>query len=359
MRFIGKALGCGLTHFGIRPRPLRDTERGAVHIQAANLSKDPRLVDLAAQIEDQMDLMVRDSGPIEPVLRYLLSTGGKRLRPLLVIWTAEACANSGAKDLDEKAVLEVAAAFELVHLASLVHDDIIDGACLRRGFPAAHTVWGIHSAVLAGDYLFTRANRIALRYADLGIASIITQAVEMTCQGEIAQDSRLFDPDMTEREYLSCICRKTATLIGAACQAGAVLGGTEPQVEESMLRFGIELGCAFQIADDIIDLVSPSETSGKPQCNDLRRGVPTLPLILAMRSPAGGALRRVYAQRRVTEQDIPAIREVCEKEGCVDRARDTARLLAKSAESRLDLLRPSAAKLSLKTAARSVADRLS
>lgn len=307
-----------------------------------------------AKIEDRLTKILSDSGNVRPILNYLISTGGKRMRPLLFVWAAQACAETTGDSLDEDGVLDVAAAFEMVHLASLVHDDIIDRSPMRRGRPAAHVVWGIHSAVLAGDYLFTRANRIALGYG-MGIASLMSQAIELTCEGEIAQNGCLFQPDVTEREYLSHICRKTASLIGAACQAGAVVGGGGPSLEEDLLRFGVELGCAFQIADDIIDMVSPGDTSGKPQFNDIRRGILTLPLILAMKSSAGDILRKACAQRTISFRDIMLVKKACLEEGCIDRARQSASLLAEAAESRLAALKPCYAKTALvKTARRAV-----
>ena len=239
-------------------------------------------------------------------------------------------------------MLDVAAAFEMVHLASLVHDDIIDQSPVRRGRPAVHTVWGIHAAVLAGDYLFTRANRIALGYG-MGIASLMSQAIELTCEGEIAQNGRLFQADLTEREYLSHICRKTASLIGAACQAGAIMGGGGPLLEESLLRFGVELGCAFQIADDIIDITSPGETSGKTQFNDLRRGLWTLPLIFAMKSP-----RATSSARHVPGTRSPKIYARQEAAGEGYRPCQAERTpLGKSSRIRLEPLKASDAKTAL------------
>lgn len=315
--------------------------------------------DWNAAIEGKMRELLEDAGPLQPLVDYLASTRGKRLRPHLVMWTSLACSRASGSEPQDDDVLNVAAAFELVHMASLVHDDIIDGATERRALPTVHLIWGIHSAVLAGDYLFTRANKIALKYSGLGIASLVNQAIELTCEGEVAQDSRLFDCTVSEREYLSHICRKTAALIGAACQAGAILGGATREVEEAMLRFGIELGCAFQIVDDVIDLTSDSATSGKPSCNDIRRGILTLPLIMAMAGPAGGMLERAFGQRSVEGDTVTEIRALCEQSDCIDRARENARVLALSAESRLNALLPSLAKSALAAIARGVVDRRS
>ncbi len=298
-----------------------------------------------------------DAGPLQPVVDYLAATRGKRLRALLVVLSAEACAVASGTPAPDDDVLDVASTFELVHLASLVHDDIIDGASERRGMPTAHLIWGIHSAVLAGDYLFTRANKVALRYSGLGIASLVNQAIELTCEGEVAQDNRIFDCTVTEGEYLSHVCRKTAALIGAACQAGAALAGSSSEIEKTMLRFGVELGCAFQIADDVLDLTVDQATSGKPACNDIRRGIMTLPLILAARGPAADLLERVFRAPSVEDADIAGIKAACEREGCIDRARDNASVLALSAESRLNTLPPSGARSALAVMARGAIDR--
>lgn len=290
---------------------------------------------LAGGIEDKIAALLSGAGPLQPILDYLASTRGKRLRPHLVVWTSQACSDLSrtVPPLDD--VLSVAAVFELVHMASLVHDDIIDGARMRRGMPTAHLLWGLHSAVLAGDYLFTRANRTALKYSDFGVASLVNQAIELTCEGEVAQDSRLFDCTLTAADYLSNISRKTAALFGAACQAGASLGGAPDDVEEAMLRFGIEVGCAFQIADDILDLTADPASSGKPCCSDLRSGVLTLPLIYALETPAKPLIEECFASRDFGESAVREVQRACESEGSLSRAKTDARRFAASALSRL------------------------
>ena len=277
---------------------------------------------------------------------------------MLVLWASEACAAvSGATPAIED-ILSVAAVFELVHMASLVHDDIIDGAGTRRGVPTAHVIWGLHSAVLAGDYLFTRANRVALKYSDHGIASLVNQAIELTCEGEVAQDGRLFDCSVNVNDYLSHVSKKTAALFGAACQAGASMGEASGEIEESMLRFGVEVGCAFQIVDDVMDLEADPRQSGKPSCSDLRSGVLTLPLILAMETPARSLIESCFRSRDFSEAAVRRIQRACESEGCLAKARSEARTLATSALSRLSSLPLSPGKTALEKIAAGVADRL-
>ncbi len=336
---------------------------GCIHTKAQTEAGDLASTPLKIEaIETRLKELLADAGPLQPAVDYVASTRGKRLRPLLVMWCAEACRQSRSQPSgsppDKETLLDVAAAFELTHMASLIHDDIIDGAPGRRGLPAAHVVWGLHSAVLAGDYLFTRANRVALRYAGIGVASLLNQAIELTCEGEVAQDDRAFDATVAERDYLSHICRKTAALIGAACQAGALIARAERCVEEALLRYGIELGCAFQIADDVIDIESDPKVSGKSACNDLRRGILTLPLILALGTPSAGLVERAFRDRTVPEDVVDQVRQACHKWGCVERARENARALARAAESRLRALEPSEAKSALTSIARGVADRV-
>lgn len=306
-----------------------------------------RLEDLPGSLEARISRLVEDAGPLSPIIDYLMTTRGKRLRPLLTVWTAGACSKTFNTRLDVHAVLNVAAAIELVHMASLVHDDVIDGARERRGMPTVHLIRGLHSAVLAGDYLFTRANKAALNYHDLGIPAIINQAIELVCEGEVAQDDRLFDLTVTRDDYINHISRKTASLIGVACQAGAILAQAPPQAQENLLRFGLELGCAFQIIDDIIDLTSDPAVSGKESCNDLKRGVLTLPLIFGLESDGGDLIRQAFTKGFVSDEVAQEIRSGLRASGCIDQAREAAARFAATAQSRLDFLASSPETLAL------------
>jgi geranylgeranyl pyrophosphate synthase len=311
---------------------------------------------LTSGIEAKISQFLSDAGPLEPLLDYVASTRGKRIRPLCVIWSSSACAAASGQEPSPDQVLDVAAMFELVHMASLVHDDIIDGAVTRRGVPTPHVIWGIHRAVLAGDYLFTRANKVALAYSDLGIPELINEAIELTCEGEVAQDERLYDCDVSREEYMAHICKKTASLFGAACRAGAALAGAADTISDSMTRFGMELGCAFQIMDDVRDLTSDQASSGKPTCNDLRSGVLTLPLIHGMEGVARDLIRQGFALRSVDDSLVARIKDACMGDGSIDRARQDARNLARTAASRLSCLPPSHGRSALLALASSVVE---
>lgn len=326
---------------------------------AAYLQHFPDKSEITSLLQEKLEEHLKDAGPLAPVMDYMARTPGKRLRPMLTVLSAEVSSDAFGTTVDKHALADIAAAVELIHMASLVHDDIIDDAKERRGYPTVHLLWGLHSAVLSGDYLFTRANKVALRYGKLGIASLFNQAIELTCEGEALQDQRLFDPDVSDKEYLSHICRKTAALIGTACQVGAIMADAPPEAEETLLRFGLELGCAFQIADDVLDFTSEAAVSGKQPCNDLSRGLLTLPTILAMETPLGDIIREAFLSRVVDDETIALVKSGLVAGGHIQQAKDNAESLARSAASRLSLFPSSDAKKRLSNIAYSVADRMS
>lgn len=309
-------------------------------------------------LQEKLEEHLQDAGPLAPIMEFVAATPGKRLRPLLTVLSSAMSGETFGTTPDRGTVTDVAAAIELIHMASLVHDDIIDDAKARRGMPTVHVVWGLHSAVLAGDYLFTRANKVALRYPELGIASLFNQAIELTCEGEVMQDQRLYDSEVTQKEYLSHICRKTAVLMGTACQAGAIIARAPTEAEEALLRFGVELGCAFQIADDVLDFASDGRLSGKEPCNDLRRGLLTLPTIFAMDTPLGNLVRESFASRRVDQETIARVKSGLIAGGCLQRAKEGAAAMARSASSRLSLFAAGDAKTALNQIARDISDRM-
>jgi len=214
------------------------------------------------------------AGPAADTLR----AGGKRLRPLLVFCCAP------APQRDDPAVVRAAAAVELVHMATLVHDDLIDGATLRRGRATVATAYGPAAAVQVGDFLFARAFSELAGTGDARAVQVLAATALDLSLGELAQGRAAHDLALQEEAYLSRCRRKTASLFAASCRLGALLGGAGPDVQERLARFGTGVGMAFQIFDDILDLAgSPSDT-GKRRGADLRDGTVTLPLILALRA---------------------------------------------------------------------------
>ena len=211
------------------------------------------------------------------VNEYLLDNAGKRLRPSLVLL----CAKTNGH-WDEKAI-PVAAALELIHTASLIHDDVLDEATLRRKKVTINARWGNEPAILTGDYLYFKAFSILSQLEVARISGILSFAAEMMCEGEIIQTCKTFQLDLGEEDYLEIIRKKTACLIAASCEVGAVLSGSSPRIQESLAQYGLNFGMAFQIIDDCLDLISLSGKTGKSTYKDFIQGKMTLPLIYLAR----------------------------------------------------------------------------
>jgi len=218
---------------------------------------------------------------VVPVADHVLAAGGKRLRPLLTVLTARAFGHAG----DD--VYPLACSLEFLHSATLLHDDILDGAELRRGRPSAHTLFGSTKTILAGDALLALANRIVAEYGAPELTRILSEALLSTATGEIMEIAHLRDTDMSLETYISIITGKTAYLIEAACRCGAVLAKAGDAMAETAGNLGLNLGIAFQLVDDVMDYVTPSNVSGKPSGADLREGKVTLPLIMYLDSLPG------------------------------------------------------------------------
>lgn len=207
---------------------------------------------------------------------YLLKAGGKRIRPGLYLLCARPQGAESAR------VLATAVAIEMIHMATLVHDDVIDCADTRRGIATANARWGNHPAVLAGDYLFARAFSLLAQEADGETLGVLTSVISDICEGEIAQTRHYFNPAQNEDHYLDRIAKKTARFIAASCQLGAKAAGFGAEDIKSLYDYGYAVGMAFQITDDILDVTGTPEEIGKPAGNDLRQGVLTLPVLYAL-----------------------------------------------------------------------------
>lgn len=234
---------------------------------------------------------------ISDISTHLVEAGGKRLRPALYFM----CARSKCDDVNK--LLPLAAAIELIHMATLVHDDVIDNATTRRGRPTANSCWGNHSSVLIGDYLFAKAFSIVANRVSNGMLKVLTDVICSMCEGEINQNRSTFDVEQTEAAYLVRIAQKTADFIAASCELGA-LAGELPENEVAALReYGYSLGMAFQITDDLLDITASSEQIGKPAGNDLRQGIVTMPVIYALEHSAKrDELRTIVATEQMSEE---------------------------------------------------------
>ncbi len=208
---------------------------------------------------------------------HVLGSGGKRMRPALLLLSAELCGYTGPRRV------HVAAAVELLHTATLLHDDVVDCAEVRRGRPAAVALWGNRRAILAGDFLYARASSMIVEDGDLDILWIFANAIRSMAEGELLQLERGYDATVTEAHYFAVIERKTAVLLSAACEAGSILAGVTRAERRMLEEFGRELGLAFQLRDDALDYEASEAELGKRPYTDLREGKITLPLLLALK----------------------------------------------------------------------------
>lgn len=236
------------------------------------------LADVLAQVERAMrEQLASDQALVGVIGDHVLGGGGKRIRPTLLLLASDLCGYTGPRRV------QVAAAIELLHTATLLHDDVVDLAQLRRGRPAANAVWGNRRAVLIGDFLYARASSMIVEDGDLGILEIFADTIRSMAEGELLQLERSFDPTVTEQHYYGVIERKSAVLIAAACDAGAILGGVTRAERRRVAEFGRQLGLAFQLRDDALDYSADAAALGKGPCADVREGKVTLPLLLALK----------------------------------------------------------------------------
>ena len=274
---------------------------------------------------------------VDEASRYLIDAGGKRFRPMLVLLSGAL----GGADADDPRLVEAGVIVELVHLASLYHDDVIDAADVRRGSPAAHVKWSNTVAVLTGDFLLARASELS---AALGVevTRIMARTIADLCQGQIreVQGSALaaahgMSPREGDREhYLTVIGEKTAALIASSTRLGALLSGLGPEATETLTDYGWHLGMSFQLADDVLDIVGMATDSGKLPGTDLREGVKTLPVLLALEAEGPDSpLAKALAEPATS--DVDEVLAVLREHPALDLARDAARLEAAKAKRAL------------------------
>jgi octaprenyl-diphosphate synthase len=283
---------------------------------------------------------------IQAVGNHLISSGGKRIRPFLAILSARLFDYSG------DTVGELACSVECIHAASLLHDDVVDGAHLRRGKPAAHSLWSNQVVILVGDFLYANALRLANLLKSQKIMDALCTATAKMSEGELIQLSKKGSPDVSEDDYMKIIRGKTAILMSAACEGGAVLGkGTDEQIE-ALATFGLKFGYAFQIADDILDYMAEEETLGKSLGKDLEEGKITLPLIFLLRDAEdeeAGQIREIVRSDKMTETDLAYINHLFRKHKSIEQSHEMASTILSEAKAELDIFEDSKAKKSLLT----------
>jgi octaprenyl-diphosphate synthase len=243
---------------------------------------------------------------------HIVASGGKRLRPALVILAARASGYGGG------AHVLLAAVIEFIHTATLLHDDVVDGSDLRRGMQTANALWANEASVLTGDFLYSRAFQMMVEAGQMRVMRVLADTTNAIAEGEVLQLMNCHDPDITEERYLQVIERKTARLFEAAARLGAILAGSPPTTEEALARYGLHLGNAFQLIDDALDYSSSSETLGKNIGDDLAEGKPTLPLIHAMRRGSAEQAQLIRAAIQQGGLDcIEDVRQAIESTGAI------------------------------------------
>jgi len=318
------------------------------------------LQDIQALVSDDMgavDSLVRerlqsDVALVNQLGHYIVNSGGKRLRPLLVLLSARASGYNGTHHIN------LAAVIEFIHTATLLHDDVVDASDLRRGHETANSIWGNEASVLVGDFLYSRAFQMMVEVGSLEVMDIMADTTNTIAEGEVQQLLNCHDPNITEEQYLNVIRAKTAKLFEAGTQLGPVLAGGGAAKQEAMARYGMRLGTAFQLIDDILDYEASAEVTGKNIGDDLAEGKPTLPLIYAMRMGQPSQAKGVReAIREGGRGNIEQVVEAIESTGAVKYATRFARAEADRALEALSGLPDSAYKGALQGLAEFSVDR--
>ena len=274
------------------------------------------------QVEKAIDVeSVASVETVTTIGKYLQQSGGKRLRPALLLLCARFSGGGG------KSAIQLGAVVEMLHAATLVHDDVIDVAQTRRGRPSANVQWGNHTCVLAGDWLYMQAFQVALRERNFHVLDLLIGLTQMMVEGELIQLDRIGRIAITEADCMELVDRKTACLFSACAKLGAVAAGADAQAEEKLGEFAWNLGMAFQLIDDMLDFTSVEATLGKPVGGDLKEGKVTLPLVYALEK-AGPTERRlveaVLRDRSYDKVPFADIHALVEQYGGVQRTRERA-----------------------------------
>ena len=280
---------------------------------------------------------------VTDIATYLIAGGGKRIRPMLLLLSAKALGSNSPSRLRLGAVVE------MLHTATLVHDDIIDDAATRRGRPSSNTTWGNAKCVLAGDWLYMQAFSAALEERNFHVLDLLISLTQQMVEGELLQMQKLGHL-INEEEYFDLIFRKTACLFKVSMQLGAAITSANPDLESQLAEYGRNLGLAFQIVDDVLDLTAAEDVLGKPVASDLREGKATLAVIHALERGTGAdreAIRTVLSDRSFGRVTHAEILEILSRHGSLDYAMDTACAYAEAARLSVVDLPESAAKSAL------------
>ncbi len=313
------------------------------------------IADDLARVEQEIRTdSISSVDAITAIGQYLHDGGGKRLRPALLLLSAGACGYQG--DM----AVRLGAVVELIHTATLVHDDVIDAADTRRGRASTNSRWGNHVSVLAGDWLYMQAFSLSLRERNFHVLDLLTSLTQMMVEGELLQLDHLGKIDLAEEDYFDLVNRKTAGLFAVCARLGAVVAGMSDQTEAAMGEYGWNLGMAFQLIDDILDFTSSAKKLGKPVGSDLREGKVTLPVILTLEQcspPERAVIETVLREREYRSVSLDAVLKLLDRYQGIELARLRAAEFSEKAREWITDLPESPCKAALASVTELVVDR--
>ncbi len=278
------------------------------------------------QLHSRVDL-------VENIGHYITEAGGKRLRPLLALLAANACHYKGDKHI------ELAVIIEFIHTATLLHDDVVDISSLRRGRATANAHWGNAPSVLVGDFIYSRAFQMLVSLGDMQIMALLSDTTNQIAEGEVFQLTKAGDANCTRDEYLQVIRDKTAILFAAALKGAAIIADAPEKTQEALFHYGLDLGIAFQLADDVLDYEGNADEMGKNVGDDLAEGKPTLPLIYSIEtSEKNDADIVIEAISQKSVHNIDRILRIVQNNGALDYTREFAQQYVDSAQAHITLL---------------------
>ena len=293
---------------------------------------------------------------IKKVGEYIINSGGKRYRPMLLLLSSKLFGYTGERHIP------LAAVVEFIHTATLLHDDVVDNANLRRGRASANSVWGDGASILVGDYLLAKSFSLAVEDGDQRILETLSRTTTQMAEGEVLQLLKHSDPETTEEEYLAVVTNKTAILLSAACKIPALLDNADEEKVEAMSVYGLNLGIAYQLTDDCLDYTSSDEDLGKAIGNDLREGKVTMPLIKAFRDADAterALIKTVVEADELLEDDLKRVFDIIEKYEGIQYTLDSAMARIESAKEAIEIFEPNIERAALMAVADNVIERRS
>lgn len=297
------------------------------------IGEDLKLVELQFRKDLQSDVPL-----IRKVGEYVLSSGGKRIRPALLLLAARLCGYDADK------AVPLASVVEFIHTATLLHDDVVDSATLRRGIASANTLWGNEASVLVGDFLFSKSFSLMVGVGSMDILRVLSDATTVIAEGEVMQLLCTGEIDLTEEQYIDVVRSKTAILMSAACEAGALLGVAPQNQQQALADYGMDLGIAFQLMDDILDYVATEEEFGKSIGHDLEEGKITMPLIRTL-SKCSDSERAIIAsvveKDEMSLDDFRAVSGLVKQYGGIEYTVEHARSYINRCKSHLEMFQAS------------------